>query len=51
MVRLLGRRRHADRVGQLRLRQGRDHYYKQDTDTGSMATAGNASWDLTKVAK
>ncbi len=26
-------------------------YYKQDEATGSMASAGNASWDLTKVSK
>ncbi len=26
-------------------------YYKQDEGTGSMSSAGNASWDLTKVSK
>ena len=26
-------------------------YYKQDEKTGAMTSAGNASWDLTKVSK
>ena len=27
------------------------NYSKQDKETGAMAPAGDASWDLTKVAK
>ena len=27
------------------------NYFKQDEESGSMTKVGNASWDLTKVAK